>query len=557
MKYVGSALAVLVLLLASNANAAITASVNRTAITLADSLILTLRANAGEDLSVIDLSELRVDFDVANTSTSSRLSIVNGKSERSTELKIVLLPTRDGSLRIPSLAVQGQRTQAIDITVSKAPSGIDSSQDVFVEAEIDQNSVYVQSQLIHTFRIYQAIELTDRGRSQLEIPDAIVEELESNVFQRTVDGRPYRVIEVKHAIFPQKSGELTIPSISFTGRRELSRRSVFSFGSGEMVRRRSTPITINVKPIPASYPDATWVPASALRLQENWSSSPDTLEVGDSITRSITMTAEGIDASLLPQIEQTAIDGIRVYPDQAQTENKPTRRGITGTVVSSAALLITEAGQFSLPAIRVSWWDTGSNTLRYAELPARTLSVTGAQPSTDSSEPAAIELAQTQPASITDNAESNAPWRNPWMWATCAACLGWLLSVLWLRRSGPVQSTAVQTSKDEPNESQLYRRLTQCCAQNQAAEARTALQQWAQCRMQLPYMPTLAEIRAAYQSDTLDSAVAALEKSLFSPDAGSAWQGQELLKAVKALRKVSPQRTKTASALPPLYAAGS
>ena len=92
MKIAGKVVALLALVLAVNADAAVTASVNRDSISLADSLELTLKATDGEDVESVNLRGLEDDFEIATTSTSSQLSIINGKTERSTELKVVLLP---------------------------------------------------------------------------------------------------------------------------------------------------------------------------------------------------------------------------------------------------------------------------------------------------------------------------------------------------------------------------------------------------------------------------------------------------------------------------------
>ena len=82
MKIAGKVVALLALVLAVNADAAVTASVNRDSISLADSLELTLKATDGEDVESVNLRGLEDDFEIATTSTSSQLSIINGKTER-------------------------------------------------------------------------------------------------------------------------------------------------------------------------------------------------------------------------------------------------------------------------------------------------------------------------------------------------------------------------------------------------------------------------------------------------------------------------------------------
>ena len=428
-----------------------------------------------------------------------------------------------------------------------APSDLDSARDVFVEAVVDHSSVYVQSQILHTFRVYEAIDLVDRGRSQLEIPDAVIEELDSTQFQRVVDGRTYRVIEVRHAIFPQKSGTLTIPAMSFNGSRLLPRRSFFD-RNVETLRRRSEAITVEVKPIPAAWPDAPWIPAADLKLEESWSTLPEQLEVGDSVTRTVTMVAEGIDGSQLPPLTQVEVPGLKAYPDQPGAENRHGANGITGIGINSTALLLTEPGSFELPAIRVPWWDTRQNRLRYAEIPGRKLSI---EPVAGPATGAAMSAATAPPQPAVQPAVNTSP-TSIWLWTTVAALLGWLVTTSWLLwRMQPRR--APEELPGDPGEAALFRQLVRACEQDRAAEARAALQRWGQRYFDDTAPPTLMQLRQRFASDDLERELAALERSLFG-ELAVEWSGAGLAAAIGQWRKGDARRQKAAPApLPPLY----
>ena len=548
MERPGKYLLTLLLLWSCATEAAVTASVDRTRIAESDSLELTIRATAGEEVNDADLSPLKHDFDVVSSATSSRLSIINGKRERSSDLKVVLLPRRAGKLRIPPLTVGKARTREILIEVTKTPQGLDNARDVFVEVEVDRESVYVQSQIVHTFRVYEAIDLVDRGRSQLEIADAVVEELDSAQFQRNIDGRAYRVIEVRHAIFPQKSGELTIPSMSFNGARLLPRRSFFD-RNVETLRRRSRSITVEVKPIPASFPDAPWIPAANLELEESWSALPEELQIGDSVTRTITLVAEGIDGSQLPPLEVDPIEGVKVYPDQPRSENTRGPDGITGIGINSTALLLTEPGEFELPAIRVPWWDTNQNRVRYAEIPAQRLSIK--PPVLPESATGVTTPAPAIPATPAATVEA-API-SIWMWTTLAALLGWLGTTSWLLWRMQPRQAEPDTSEKSQSEARCFRALTRACEENRGSDARAALCRWAQIHFEDPAPPTLQELRRRFSDAGIDNALDELERSLFSATPAD-WSGSRLISALGAWRKGQKGNNRAAAApLPPLY----
>jgi hypothetical protein len=544
----GKSLLLALLLVAGNAQAAVTASVDRARISVSDSLVLTLRASEGESVEDTNLDVLALDFDVVSTGTSTRVSVVNGRTERSTDFQVVLLPRRNGELVIPPLRVDGQRTREIRITVTDAPTGLDNSRDVFVESEVNRESVYVQSQLIHAFRIYEAVDLSDRGRSELTLEEAVVEEIEATSFQRVIDGRAYRVYEVRHAIFPQKSGTLTIPSLSFNARKPAVRRSLFA--RGELIRRRSDPITVEVRPVPAAWPDAPWIPASSLKIEESWSTLPDRLAVGDSVTRTLTVVAEGIDGSQLPPVTQAQVSGIKMYPDQPRSENTRDDDGITGIGINSTALLITEPGEFLLPAVRVPWWDTSSNSLRYAEIPAKPIRV-AAPP-----QPAAMNRT-AQPAPLPAN--SAAPAVEPlslWMWSTLAALLGWVGTTAWLLWRMRRPRTTVPLEDEDAKEVDLFRNCLAACNDNKPGRARTALQHWGRCYFGDRSIPTLQVLQERLDSAELDRALETLERSLYAGESGS-WKGADLALTLKKCRKQRRARDSAGRpALPPLYSGG-
>ena len=547
MKHAGKVLLALALILSAATEAAVTATVDRNRVSINDSLVLTLRSTEGEDVEDADLDQLTRDFDVVSTGTSTRMSIINGRTERTRDLQVVLLPRSIGELTIPALNVEGQRTRAIRIEVVDTPVNADGSQDVFVESEVDRDVVYVQSQLLHTFRIYEAVDLSDRGRSELKLDDAVIEELESSSFQRTINGRPYRVIEVKHAIFPQKSGELVIPSMSFNGRKSTGRRNFLSLGSGELVRRRSDPITVTVKPVPAAWPDAPWVPARNVRIEESWSALPDELAVGDSVTRTLTLVAEGIDSSQLPQIAQADIEGVKAYPDQPRSENRPGNDGITGVGINSTALLITNPGEFTLPAVKLPWWDTDSDSLRYAELPARQFSVAApANAPLPDTAPVPAVSAPTTPVSGLEQASL-------WMWTTVAALIGWMGTAAWLSwrlRTPRTIDSAAQAV--EQREAALFKSCLAACNNSNADEARAALQTWAQRYLDQPGLPRLSTVADHFQLSELSEALEELERCLYA--GGGSWRGERLALALKSCRKQGLRRAaEGGDPLPPLY----
>ena len=133
----------------------------------------------------------------------------------------------------------------------------------------------------------------------------------------------------------------------------------------------SQPLSVAIKPIPAQFSGTTWLPARNLTLVESWNGNPDQLAVGESMTRSLTLQADGIDAAHLPELAPPVIDGGRLYADQPQLDDSGDARGVHGKRVQSSALIATRPGPLQLPGTRLLWWDVDSDSEQVAEIAPR------------------------------------------------------------------------------------------------------------------------------------------------------------------------------------------
>ena len=190
------------------------ASIDRSVIAIDDTLIFTIRVNSTGSFKGPDLNSIYIDFDVLGNRQSSSHTIRNGVSESSTEWIITLAPKRKGRLTIPAINIDGEKTEPISVIVQASPPvSADLLKPVYLESEVDQNNVYVQQQIIFTLRIFQSIQLDNMNISEPEFDDALMEKLGQTSYQRKIQNTPYRVHELNYAIFPQKTGTITILSL--------------------------------------------------------------------------------------------------------------------------------------------------------------------------------------------------------------------------------------------------------------------------------------------------------------------------------------------------------
>lgn len=519
------------------------ASVDRNRLGIDETVELTLEAPDGTLFDKLDLAPLKPLFEVLGTRQVNRLSTLEGQTRVVTRWIITLQPRNQGFVVIPPLRVGNRETQAITLQVVAAERAGDGSlAPIFIDASLDSESVYVQAQALLTLRIFHSVSLyDDSSLTPLQVADARVEQLgEPRTYEQIVNGVRHGVIELRYSIFPLKSGQLTLPSQVFSATPVLRNRNELNpFGPrpGTLTRVRSPQIPLTVKPIPAGYPQgAPWLPARSLSLEESWNPSPEALLVGDSLTRTLRVVAEGLASVQLPPLKQPNLEGLRNYPDQPRLDDRQSEGGITGSREESLALVPTRSDSFVLPEIELFWWNTESDRLERAVLAPRTLNVAdNPQLLDDSRPPSEPRSASVEPVLLW-------PWQLGNLLLACSTLLGFTL--WWRARRQPAVQRSAQSG---PSPRSLLDEIKRACQANDPQATRQALDAWAR---QFP--ETLAEMAARYAP--LSEALDGLNGALYS-EIGQLWQGDALWQAVRSL---PPPETPQAqgnepSQLPPLY----
>lgn len=548
------------------------ASLDRTTVHAGDTVTLTLEADGQNPGVSPDLSALEKDFTILGTSTSQQVQIINGRRSDRTQWHVELDPGRTGSLEIPALRLGNETTPPLSLKVVEQPEGVagEKNSQLFVEVETEPEdaSPFVQQQILYTTRLYYRVPLIEGTLEDPQPEDAVVERLGDDThYTTTVDGERYQVVERHYAVFPEKSGTLTIPPVSFTGRvasesGRPSRRSPmgtmmeqFFAGDpffdnslfagrllgdpGKRIRTRSPSVTLDVRPRPAAYTGSNWLPSEELVLRDSWAESPPEFRVGEPVTRTLTLEAKGLGASQLPVIRIPEVDGLRVYPEQPVRESRSDGRWVYGHSEQSLALVPSAAGKLSVPEIRLAWWDVRANEQRVAVLPAWEVNVLpGAGGSVSGAVP-------PQPAAAVNPGDAAAPGAPPvaaagwtdipriwWLWLAAAAVLTVAGTRLALRPSrrerrepsvpGQVAVTASKAVADVPRAGEARRDLQAACAKSDPNAAARALLAWA--AVEWPDHPPRSLGAIATRLASGADAVRALDQALYAPG-DLAWDG--------------------------------
>lgn len=355
-------------------------SVDRNNIARGETLTLTIRVYQQRQNIQLDLSPVTEDFDILSTRTSSQIRSINNQVESWVDYIITLFPTREGDLEIPALEVNGETTTPIPITVVNAgPNSSQGNNELFLETEVNKESVYVQEQLLFTIRLYYTISgIRNPQFTELEMADTVIQLIGSpNQYEKLIDGVRYGVYEKRYVIFPQRSGPLEIPDILFRGEvTDGSSNFVFRNLNTQRVTAYIDGTTVEVKERPAAAQNlAAWLPAANVSLQESWEGDLENLKVGDSINRTVTLVAEGLDGAMLPPFSPTQIEGVNLYNEPPDIQRTFVDGEIVGTRVETTALVPRRDGSVVIPAVSIPWWDVEADELRTATLPETRLNI--------------------------------------------------------------------------------------------------------------------------------------------------------------------------------------
>ena len=346
-------LGALLWLLAAPVLAQVSASVDKNPILQGETFTLTLHL-AGAGGAEPDLSPLRQDFRILNQSQSSQIQVINGQTTRRTSWQILLAPRRLGELTIPAIAVGQERSSPIPIRVRPPDPQAGELPEVFIEFTAEKARVHLREQLILTTRLYLRGELVSGNLTEPQADNAVIETLGDQRESQSLRGNQrYRVIERRHALFPESSGTLTINGPVFSG--ELADRSqrqaLFGFGTPtRSVYAAGKTLSINVDPAPPGQ--GRWLPASAVEFSESLSPANGPWRVGEPLTRTITVRVRGQLHTQLPALGELAPPGVQSYAEPPEENTTADQSGVIAVRTLRRAIIPAPAGDPASPAPR-------------------------------------------------------------------------------------------------------------------------------------------------------------------------------------------------------------
>lgn len=493
-----------------------------------------------------DLSALQKEFAIIGTERHVNYVVSNGQAQSASQWIISLQALKSGILTIPSIKFGLDQSNPITINVESGSKTQDDQgtsaqqQDIMLTAGVDEKKPYVNQQVIYTVKLFNSKRLLDVEYQGPKVDNALIIPLgESKRYQAIQNNTNYVVEEQNYAIFPQKSGTLSIISPTFTA-------LVYDINP-QRIKVEDKTIKLNVQPIPSGIKGASWLPAKQVSLTETYENSTQTLSQGSTLTRTVTLEAVSIPAQLLPNLEFEETDGFSVYPEKGTDKNQVKQGQLTGSTSFKVTYLFNKAGKAIIPELRLHWFNTETGKNEVAVLAPRSMDITpsASVKSDNTISSKANEYGVKQQSSSKTDAPLS--MTNKWAWLVALLFgLAWVITLglwRWQKRTGYPSKKQSQHIVNE---------LNKACKECNPQKARDALLKWGM--LQWPDAPilNLSDLTKLVRDAHLKKQIHLLSQVLYKSDAKAMWRGDELLRAVIALKKSNSGQKQNSNILPPI-----
>jgi len=359
---------------------------------------LTYTVNS-QDVSNFHIGQIPSDaFEILmgpSTSTQSSFSMVNGRTTQSSSVTYtyILSALKNGTFTIPAATINVDGSQissnALKIQVSgtaqsnggraqggrpqqqeelRSAGSTISGSDLFIQVSASKKRVYEQEPVLLTYKVYTLVALTQlegkmpdlKGFHTQEIP--LPQEKSFKIEQ--FNGRNYKTVTwSQYVMFPQMSGKLQVPPITFNGIVLQQNRNVdpfeafFNGGSGyiEVKKQIQAPgVNIEVDPLPTR---PTGFSGGVGKFSMKTEIDKTELKTNDPLTIRVTITGTG-NMKLMKAPEVKFTKDFDTYDVKVTDKTRLTTSGLEGSMIYEYLAVPRHQGKYHVPPVEFTYFDT-------------------------------------------------------------------------------------------------------------------------------------------------------------------------------------------------------
>ena len=306
--------------------------------------------------------------------------VVNGKSIASNSLTIKVSGTAQsgsGSSR--------QRQNDDDGGEMRDAGSHISGSDLFIKVSANKKRVHEQEPILLTYKVYTLVSLTQLRGDMPDLKSFYTQEVDlpqqKSFSVETVNGRPYRTCTwSQYVMFPQMTGKLKIPSITFEGIVVQQNRNIdpfeafFNGGSGyiEVKKKIVAPgIEIQVDPLPerpANFSGGVGQFNISAQLDKT------STKANDPVSLRIIVSGVG-NLKLIKQPVINIPKDFDQYDPKITDQTKLTTNGLEGSKIYDFLIVPRHQGKYEIPPVEFTYFDTTSGSYKTARSEGFTLDV--------------------------------------------------------------------------------------------------------------------------------------------------------------------------------------
>ncbi len=351
-----------------------------------------------------------------NRSMQSSYQIINGHTSSSSSITYtyIVVPTKNGTYTIPAahVIVDGKSiaSNALTIKVSGSSQGHGSNatsprqqrqqdnepelrdagshisgSDLFIKVSANKKRVYEQEPILLTYKVYTLVSLTQLEGKMPDLKGFHTQEVDlpqQKSFKiETLNGRPYRTVTwSQYVMFPQLTGKLQIPSITFNGIVVQQNRNIdpfeafFNGGSGyvEVKKQIIAPsIDIQVDPLPqrpANFSGGVGKFSISAQLDKTEAKANDPI--------SLRVIVSGVgNLKLIKQPQVAFPKDFDKYDAKITDKTKLTSNGVEGSMIYDILAVPRHPGKFEIPPVEFVFFNTATRQYETVKSEGFTLDV--------------------------------------------------------------------------------------------------------------------------------------------------------------------------------------
>lgn len=290
----------------------------------------------------------------------------------------------------------------------KAAGSAISGRDLFIKVSANKKKVYEQEPILLTYKVYTLVDLTQLEGKMPELTGFHTQEIplpqQKSFHIERVNGKPYRTVTwSQYVMYPQMTGKMEIPSITFKGIVVQQNRSVdpfeafFNGGSGyvEVKRNIVAPsIKIDVLPLPhkpANFSGGVGKFNISAQLNKN------ELKAGDPLSLRIVVGGIG-NLKLIKQPVVNFPKDWDKYDPKVTDKTKLTSNGLEGNMIYDILAVPRNQGHYTIPPVELTYYDTSLN--QYKTIKTQSFEIEVAKG--DDSRSSVVDYSKDQPKDIKD-----------------------------------------------------------------------------------------------------------------------------------------------------------